>query len=311
MKKALVLLTAAAALLAVTSCTKEGVYNPKEKIVKIYESSLNSTINSYGDQTFTYSDTTAKHLTQEWNWDGNLLTSISYYNYNEQTKESVFSYKMDMIYDGKRLVKVASSSTEYATYTYEDNKIAKIESYYNGELQLSRAITHDGKKIVKIVMTIYDDEINDDLAKFALSSLMPSKRALDAVFAVRSDKASAVATQTLDFTYDGNNVSKMVMTYGDETMTMEFTYDKNKNPFCGNYALSAGEGDLNCINANNVLTEKSTWQRTGETYDPQESTYTYEYDGKYPVTKTMTQSSVDGDYYRSTYTHTTYLEYAD
>ena len=308
MKKVLVLMVAAATLLAFTSCNKEGVYNPKEKIVKIYKSSINSTTYSYGGQSLTESDTVPKYVSEEWTWSGKLLTSISFYSYNYQTKTSVFSNKIDLTYDGKQLTKVASSddpTNEYATYTYDGNKISKIETYYRGKLQSTTDVTHDGKKVVKVVITMYDDD-EGDITKFVMNSIMPTRKAAEMVLACRSAKAVTTETETIDFTYEGNNVSKMVVTYGEDKRTMDFTYDAMKNPFYGNYLYAAsGDGSV-MLSENNVLTEKSSW--TGE--EPRTQSYTYEYDGKYPVSCTTSETSNDGVYSYSS-SNTIYYEYAE
>ena len=70
MKKVLVLSLCALLCAALTSCEKEndGKYNPGKKIKKIYY--------EYGGQKF---------LVQGWNWKGNLLTSVDYYNSNGDT----------------------------------------------------------------------------------------------------------------------------------------------------------------------------------------------------------------------------------
>ncbi len=312
MKKILTLTVAAATLLAFASCQKEGVYNPKKKIAKIYEYSLSTTENSYGGETFSYADTTPKHMTQEWTWDGKLLKSISYYNYDERGKQSVFSYKMDLTYDGKKLSKVSEGSNNYANYIYDGNQISKIESYNDGELSCVMEITHDGKKISKVVMTIYEEDAPETLAKFALNSVVPSQKVVETIFAHRKAKAAVSMTETIEFTYDGGNVSQLLVTYGEERMTSDFTYDEMKNPFQGNYALVAGgEGEASFINENNVLTERTVWSNNGESNDADTDTYTYEYDGKYPVSRTRTSTYGDGDNYKTTYTHTVYYEYAE
>lgn len=51
--------------LLMTSCYKEGVYQPKKKISKIYEEFPEDS----GD----------KRLIQTWEWDGDLLKSISFW----------------------------------------------------------------------------------------------------------------------------------------------------------------------------------------------------------------------------------------
>ncbi|MCR4813022.1 MAG: hypothetical protein K5867_10575 [Bacteroidales bacterium] len=308
MKKTLAFMAAAAMLLATVSCTKEGVYNPKEKIADIHQSVLYTTTSSYAGTNVTETDTTPKHMTEKWDWDGKLLSSISYYSYNRTTKESEFSYKLSMTYDGKKLTKVAESNETYTVYSYDGSLINKMEEFYEGKLVRTYDITHDGKKIVKIVVTHVDEEGLTKSAEYALGMLLPSSRALDILR--RSSKDGASNTQTIDLTNDGGNVTKMVMTFGNETYTAEFTFDKKKNPFYGCYA-NMGDGGVSFLNENNVLTEKTTWAQNGSADESETTTYTYEYDGKYPVSVSYSNTSSQGEYYTSTRTYTTYYEYED
>ena len=310
-------MASAAMLLLGASCTKEGVFNPKEKIAKISESSLQVYTSSYDGQSYTESDTTPKHLTQEWKWDDNLLTTITNYTQEygllEDEPTTVVSSVLTLTYDGKQLVKVSDASgQDYSTYTYDGKKLTKIESYEEGKLTSTAEVTHDGKKIAQVVVTMYDEEgKTSDATRFALSTIMPNKRVLDKVLANKA-KATAYATQTLDFTFDGGNVSKIVMTYGEETITLEYTYDKNKNPFYGCYAALGEEGFV-ALSENNMISETSSevYTQDGATRTYTSTTnYEYEYDGKFPTTVSTT-STHTGNGYSQKYTHTTYYEYAE
>ena len=298
-------------LLLGASCTKEGVFNPKEKIAKISESELQVYTSSYDGQSYTESDTTPKHVTQEWKWDDNLLTTITNYHQEQGILDdqptTVVSSVLTLTYDGKQLVKVSDASgQDYSNYTYDGNKLTKIESYEEGQLR------HDGKKIAQVVVTTYEVEGKaSDATRFALSTIMPNKRVLDKVLA-NSAKATTTQTQTLDFTFDGGNVTKIDMTYGEENITLEYTYDKNKNPFYGCYA-ALGEEGFTALSENNILSEKSTevYTRDGATRTYTYTTnYEYEYDGKFPTTVSTT-STYTSDNYSEKRTHTTYYEYAE
>lgn len=310
-------MASAAMLLLGASCTKEGVFNPKEKIAKISESALYVSTYSYDGQSMTTSDTTPKHVTQEWKWDGKLLTTITNFSQEQGILDdqptTVVSSVLTLTYDGKQLVKVSDvSGQNYSNYIYDGNKLTKIESYEEGKLSSTAEITHDGKKIAQVVVTMYDeDDKTSDATRFALSTIMPNKRVLDKVLANKA-KATAYATQTLDFTFDGGNVTKIDMTYGEENITLEYTYDKNKNPFYGCYA-ALGEEGFTALSENNILSEKSTevYTQDGATRTYTYTTnYEYEYDGKFP-TSVSTTSTYTGDNYSEKRTHTTYYEYAE
>lgn len=302
-------MASAAMLLFAASCTKEGEFNPKEKIAAVYQSSLSTMRGSMGGTTITQNDTTPKHMTQKWEWDGKSLSSISHYYYNGTTNNSEFSYKLTMTYDGKQLTKVAESNEDYTAYTYDGSKITKIEEFSEGELIRTYDVTHDGKKIVKIVVTEYEEGEMGKSAEYALGMLLPTRNAVEAVLQHKAAKGSTSAARTIDFTYDGGNVSKMVMTQGTDNYTAEYTFDKNKNPFYGCYAMVGGEG-ASFLNKNNVLTEKTTWSENGSAGESNTTTYTYEYDGKYPVSVSYT-NTYSSSYGSQSYTRTTYYEYAE
>lgn len=301
-------------LLATVSCTKEGVFNPKEKIAKIYKETINVRTETYDGHSSTTSDTTAKHLTEEWTWDGKLLTTVtSYY----QVSGTPTAYNvLTLTYDGKQLSKVSDASgQDYSVYTYDGSKLTKVESFEGNELRSIAEVTHDGKHISKVVMTYKGEGEPGDVTKFAMRTLVPTQKVLDKMIAV---KAKEVADETviLEFTYDGGNATKIVMTYGSNSnysQTTEYTFDKKKNPFSGNFA-TIGEGGLNAFNENNILTEKetSTYTENGRTQTQEETTeYTYEYDGKFPTSVSYTNTYSQGDYYTTKTTHTTYYEYAE
>lgn len=68
------------ACLLMVSCNKEGEFNPKNKIDRIYYSSSHkSEIYENGYWETEYTNNTPKHVCEIWNWDGNVLKSISHY----------------------------------------------------------------------------------------------------------------------------------------------------------------------------------------------------------------------------------------
>lgn len=310
-------------LLFAASCTKEGVFNPKEKIVKISEMEINSSTMSFDGTSTTTTDTTPKHVTQEWKWDGKLLTTITNYylehNQLTDTYTSVVSSVMTLTYDGKQLIKVADATgKDYTEYTYDGSKLVKMTSYEDGELFSTAEITHDGKKIATVVITFNGDygKKASDVTRFAMSTIMPTKSVLDKVCAPKATKDGASTTQTLTFTYDGKNVTKIDVAYkyGEETdnITLEYTFDKNKNPFCGLFA-SIGEDGFSALNENNILTEKQTYTYVDDGRTQSEistDTYEYEYDGKFPTSVTTT-NIYGGSTYSQKTVHTTYYEYAE
>lgn len=234
------------------SCNKDGVYTPKKKVSKVYNQS------SGGD----------KYLSETWTWDKNLLSKIEY---------GSGSYVQRFEYDGKQLIKITDTYGDYWTFTYDGSKIIKSE--YTEEKALSASIeyTHDGKKIISMITTYYNDSKKARQAvKYMTHVLFPE---VETLIADEPAVKGVSSTVTTTFEWDGNNIAKLTHSsiYNSTVYTSTFTYseyDSSLNPWLG---YIDGEG-LN-LSKNNPL--KGTYQSTTGTVS--EFSYTYTLDGKYPT----------------------------
>ena len=306
-----------------TACKKDGNFNPKEKISAIYRSGESTS--SYGGETQTY--TTPKHLTEKWIWDGNKLASIENYDYEIDGNNNVTSeldYIIDFEYDGKQLSKITQrgNSNYYVEFLYDGKKIDKVNGYYRNTLEESFSFEYDGKKISKIILKYFDDvdyakadmrKINF-MKELVLRTVMPDVDAAKKVESIMSRSASKgeenYSTYTYTLTWNGNNISSL----STEEGTMTMTYDNKNNPIKGFLGAivsvtDATDSGIDFCNENNIvsLTSSSTFE--GENFTNTEN-YTYTYDGKWPVTCTSTESYTD-EGYTTSYTRSTYYEYAD
>ena len=213
-------------LTSLSSCTKEGVYNPKMKIQRAYYSSTS----------------TEKYLGESWNWDGKLLKSIDHY----QTNGTIYRTE-DFTYDGNRLVRVDNhSNSEYVTYNYDGKVLKSADYYYKGSLEISTAYTYDKGKLTKMVVTDYDAK-KSKMENHLLNAILPFQSEVVEVVSKFMAEASArrtekyVYTGTLQFTWDGDNVSKITCTseLGSETyfVTLAMQYDSKNNPLKGFHDL--------------------------------------------------------------------------
>ena len=144
------------------ACTKEGVYNPKEKISKIFESS----VSTYTMGSTTTTDETPKHPTESWTWDGKLLSSITYYEGDGTVDETV-----TFTYDGKQLSKMQTvGSNSYTQFIYDGSKLEKFETYYSNRLESAGTVTYDGKKVVQIDVVDYDNNKSNEKTFFTVGS---------------------------------------------------------------------------------------------------------------------------------------------
>ena len=288
---------------SLTSCHKDGVYNPKEKISRIYYQGSGQSAE--------------KQLSELWNWDGKKLSTITYY-YNTGEIEGTEKFS----YDGKRLSRIDYISDfgdgSYLLFTYDGRKLDKVEVYARGNLVGTLKYTYDGNKISKMDGTdMYIEEDYDDYAvqtrvkKHSAISRMLRFAVPDAVCETMGKIAetrmttdtpfrqkSGTFSWTIKMTWDGDNVSKTEYTDDDDYFeTIQYSYDKNKNPFYGCYTTGIYDEDYQheMASKNNVVSE--IWD------DGDHVEYTYQYDKKnFPTSKTLIYTGED-------YTCTWYYEY--
>jgi|BioPla2DNA2_1021312.scaffolds.fasta_scaffold45916_2 hypothetical protein len=265
--KRLISLTATLMVLTifVTSCQKDGVYNPKKKIEKIYG---------------VYDG--IKELEETWTWDKNLLTKVAY---REGYEYDVFEY------DGKQLSKVTSYdegvALSYYVFTYEKSKLVKIEEFDEGKLFMTISVEHDGKKIVKMTLKLVDDDdknIKSVRSNKTFATIMRNflpQPIIDKIIENSMRKADDYES-IVEFVYEGDNVSKMTMTDKNSSTSMAYTYDDKLNPFYNNLNGAGESGAATALSKNNPLTSAMTTTVEGEEIKIN-GTYSYVYDGKYPI----------------------------
>lgn len=268
-------------LASLSSCTKEGVYTPKKKIQRVYYSS-------------TYTD---KYLSQSWDWDGKLLEAINHYSGGNLSWTENFSY------DGNRLVRIDDYlSSEYITYAYDGKQLKSADYYYKGNLELSTAYTYANGKLSKMVITEYGSKKSEKDRRLQNMN-MPFQSEVVEVVSKFMAKAAASRMEkdfyivSLQFTWDGDNVSKMIENEDGIMRTVTLQYDTKINPLKGFHNLfSDVDGDFLNWSKNNVT--KMIVARSGE--DNHVITFTYQYNSDdYPTM--VIQRDADEDYQYTTY----------
>lgn len=254
------------------SCTKEGVYNPKKKIQRVYSAA-------------TYTD---KYLSEVWNWEGKLLKSVDHFY------SGGGSYTETFTYDGNRLIRVDDyRNSEYATYDYDGSVLKTYNYYYKNQLSSTINFTYDGKKLSQVVYTIYDDKKGE-------SHLMPPipaemRESLN-VLAAKADATKGLFVINYKFTWTDDNITRMVGTAEGEMITVTLGYDTKTNPFKGFLNLYAVEDPYCFYSKNNVIQFMETYlDGDNDIYN-----YNYQYDGDgYPTMVIRTR--VDSEYSYSTF----------
>lgn len=307
MKKYFVLTTVVAVFIVLFSaCEKEGVYNPTQKISKIYTQISNDSMIG------------TKNLAEIWTWDGNKLVKIDYMDGSSQ----VFEYDGNII---KGVIINDGGKYSYVAFTYGEKSILQqIDYYVEGALNTKIVITHNGDKISNLVITnpealtpkSNDVIVNKTNAFYRVIRFVVSETVALQIKNQLLQKSNSTST-SVTYEYDGNNVKVETSTTttvleGVSSMTIwktTFTYDTYKNPFYN--ALSYGYAQSSfCLGlSENNITQKT--ETDMETLDFSTTQYTYTYDGKYPSSVEQKFYIEDSETEKDVYSHsiTTFYEY--
>ena len=301
-----------AVCMSLTACNKEeGVFTPKHKIAKMYESySYHSEIWNSELGYWEYSDeTTPKYLSEKWTWNGKNLSSIQLYG-----EDGSPWFTENFEYENKRISKVTySSQSEWGLrghweFSYDKNGLAKADLYDGNDIYVGVDFTHSKNgKISEVRWTYFEDNLKKEsfpLQTSILRLILPSdnqqilKRTEEKMLECVSAKGVDIYTQKYE--WDGDNVKRVT---DNDGWQVEYEYDNMTNPLYGlldNHLF--GDGNLfdYVISKNNVVKEQ---------IGNRNRDYTYRYDKKLPIVKICVDKNETGSYYRYTDTHTTYYEY--
>lgn len=259
----IVTLVAVAMMFVFASCTKDGVYKPKKKISKIYE-------------TVQTDPNPEKVLKETWTWDGKLLSKIDYGDGDFVT----FTYEKNQltaINDGDRRMEL--------NYDSKGKLIDNIKVYYDNVLVMTYTFQHDKNLISSYTM----EYAGGDIDKAKCARLVENVFRFIAPEAAKNEAANYVKaaesnlkgnTYTVEFTYDGKNVSEQLVKKAGKEIHYTYTYTNYKNPF---YGLLMGM-DIDLLSKN----APATCVRTVTDMPEYQYSYTYKADGKVPTQVTET-----------------------
>lgn len=246
-----------------SSCQKEGQYMPKKKIHQI--------VDTYVTSVEGVSTTTAQM--QVWKWGGDVLSYIEYYDHDGNVLTTmVFGYDKD-----NRVEEITSSSSnEFFKYIYSGKYLEKVEYSRNENLICTYTFDRKDKNIIEVnCTTVSKSDVPMMANPFIL--FMPEN------FATALAKApSTKGTSTIKLTWDGKNVVEATMNTGAQVQSFKWKYDNKNNPFVDFLRFGAITYS-EMFSQNNVVEETESIDNNTKT-----TTYTYEYDGKYPVKRTHT-----------------------
>jgi hypothetical protein len=311
MRKTVLILTSFAlvfsALTLFTMCKKkDGVYNPKEKISKIYYEVMR--YDSTGKVDSSYME--KKELKEIWRWDKKKLMQI-------ESKDRSWSW--DFIYKGKQITKIEAADRTI-NFTYEDkSKLKEIDVLDERERKILTITVKDRSddKITELAYTAtnYGDEKS-------LKNTTPLSDRLEPVMRImlgnnvgdvllsnmasneKTHKAVTVSNYSVKLTYSGNNVTKALWTTQVDqtlqTLTYTYAYDNKMNPYYRAISLMSYNDQYDIAVGSTLANIFSCSENNIISYEIRQDTttslpvkYQYDYKDDFPVKQTKT---VEGRY---------------
>ena len=279
----IVTLITVAMMLVFASCTKDGVYKPKKKISKIYE-------------TVQTDPNPERILKETWTWDGKLLSKVDYGD------GAVVSFK----YDKNQLVAITSgdSRSEF-NYDSKGKYIDNVKCYDDNDLIVTYTFTHNDKNLISGYEMEYNGGLFDKncvrLVENVFRFLAPEIAQNEAQEFVKNANSNLKGDHKykVEFTYDGKNIIGATTNDGE---TYTYTYTEYKNPFYGLLSEWGIEG----FSKNAV----ASYVRKVDGMPDYNYTYTYQVDGKVPTQATENFSwTISMGGINSSHTETTVTDY--
>lgn len=289
---------------AFVSCQKDGVYNPKHKIAKVYNEWTSTTVTTDENGSQTVTNTQNPYVAEEWTWADKTLSGRIY-----KDKDGSVEGSATYTYDDKNRLVASASGDEKVEYTYnDDKKLQGIKISDGTDDVITMEIGYEDK-VPTTINTVYTYSFKK-LSAFQ-KSVIPSY-ICEAIEADQIHKKTTVSyTYTSAIEWDGKNISQVVTTNDDGyKYTTTFEYDAKLNPFKGMYADMDGDYDV-AYSKNNIVKKSESYVNGNETRTTTYE-YTYEYDGKMPTKVTYTSvedETVLGVNYNRTYVYVTTYEY--
>lgn len=274
-KTLLYLITATIVAVSVSSCDKEHSVYQGNNGGGIGKKLVKEAVYYYYENDYPYSYTEGEFKGNKYQWNGNKLTDIIYSDYDDgRLYEENLLGRIELTYDGDNVTEIRLRDGSYQNntyFTYNKDHITEIyktyiEGSYSGWARTTITYASDGHP--QEVMKTYD---NGSVSRYLI-------------------------------TWSGDNIiSFQLYRNGSLRYTINYTYDNKKSPYAEFpewFIYTEKEMAFEFLSANNVILESTTYN------DGQVSSisYTYAYDGDYPVKRVHTGNNS---------TTTTYYEYAD
>ena len=233
------------------SCEKEGVFNPKQKISKVFTDVVtfnyewDEETGEYIRKEFVY----PKQLIQAWTWNDKKLDKIDFWGFyfsgwgDEWVFETELVKTDRYVYENDRLAKIDHGDGYFSIISYDGSKYKRLESYDDeNNLLVYMDFIYDKNKISRIMIEeMWGGFIIDKNAELKLlATFIPKEFASKMVKKNeknRNTKGINSVIYVFDYTYNGDNIKEIgvEMNYGtDDRMTGTINYvayDNKNNPF--------------------------------------------------------------------------------
>ena len=169
----------------------------------------------------------------------------------QQAGADGFNFTSDFNYNGKKLVSVVSNDGYVENYTYTGNLITKVESFLDGEIDLTETMTYNTEGQLISYSELFAGDSSATVYNFVYNSD-------DTV-----TKTQVGTGFTTTYSFSNDEISQVVQSTGT---TYTYTYDTKNSPFKNitGYAaiadLTAGDHELHgkARNILSILNETST-----------------------------------------------------
>ena len=293
------------AVLLVASCRKDGVYNPKNQIDKVYNSVVSSVTITLPDGTSNTTDyDSGKQLSETWTWNDDKLSTIEHHVLNIDDWYS-FAMTESFSYDDKNRIERVDNfdDKEYVLYKYDGKELSKMEFWHGADQVAVATVTYDDRHIDKISYELDDDFYKNNKSVENSFFMNMMKMFFDdniikpfSKFVEKKQFVKGSLMIVVDLDWDGENVEEVEMTSPqapDMKVEMSFKHDGKLNPKRGLYGLNIFIADVDadvtdtysmyhCLSKNNVTHAEVAMIYDGDR-ESMAMDFNYEYDGKFPV----------------------------
>lgn len=272
--------------LAFGSCGKrEGAPDIRGRLVQVYSE---ETMMMGESELYHYE----RHLSEQWNWDGKELYRIDYYDSPP--------YSEVFFYDGRQISRTTIPAYNIRNeFVYDGRMLERIDCYRKDTLLYSCRFRHEDDRMAGMDIHHTDNPATSnqkaDLFYATFSPLMGEMAgrllAEDQKRLVESRQKKGCKggyEEQYDFTWNDDDVTLITHRVGSDLEETELSYDDGRNP----YAQLFGYREINTspVMGFRMLSEHNVISATVRGNETRVYNCSYQYDGKYPIRRTVTYS---------------------